>query len=84
MSNLIIIIILIGVYVISFALTYLYMRLAHSRGGVWASQHTTTIEVLIVVMPGLNTVFMIQAYLLNWPVQRWHRFNADKFFKLNK
>lgn len=58
------------------------MRIAHSKGGRWEELNIGVIDLTMVFIPFLNTLFMIVFYILFPPKER--KINFNNFFKVKK
>lgn len=78
-------IIAITVYLLSVWLVWRYMRIAHSKGGRWEELNIGVIDLMMVFIPLLNTLFMLVFYLFVSPKEKTNRkINFNNFFKVKK
>lgn len=76
------IIILIIIYIISVLLMWLYFHLAYSKNGVFKSIDAECSDLIIVLIPLLNTFGVFYLYLIEPPIEK--ECNCNKFFKVKK
>ncbi len=77
--------IIIIIYVLSAYFNWLWVSLAHSKGGIYSSIYPDSGDLVICFMPVLNTAFCISMWLGNWPIEKEEKEKLlDKFFKVKK
>ena len=77
------IIILILIYLLSVVLNYLYLKLAHSKNGIYEHINIELPDLCITFFPVLNTMAVIMCYIFYLPFLRKPS-NFNKFFKVKK
>jgi hypothetical protein len=71
---------IIAVYLLSVWLMRRYIKIAHSSIGIWSGLNVKLPDLLITILPLLNTFGVIWLYLKESPVKKSKR-NYNKFFK---
>lgn len=75
---------LISIYIVSFILSWLYVKLAFSKNGRYENLGTSWLEIFLCVMPLLNTMFLLYGYITHFPIKINDDFSADKFFGIKR
>jgi len=75
-------IIAIAVYLVSVYFVWRYMRIAHSKGGIWYNLDIDAGTIFWTVAPVFNTIAVFLAYVFFPPKERKRNYN--KFFKIKK
>jgi hypothetical protein len=75
----------ITVYLVSVWLVWRFMRIAHSKGGRWEELNIGVMDLTMVFIPFLNTIFMFLFYILVSPRKKSNRIrNFNNLFKVKK
>lgn len=75
-------IILSVVYFLSAILWWNYIRIAHSKGGIWEDFKLSNDSLFYMICPLINTAFSIVGYLIFPP--KGNVLTLNKFFNIKK
>lgn len=72
------------IYIVSFLLSYIVLRWTYNT--VWATINPGLIDLLIVILPGFNTVTFIMTFIYTLGVlnDKKKPFTTNKFFNIKK
>ena len=75
------ILVAIVVYIVSVISGWFYVKLAHSKNGVWKNVNTDSKDVFVTFCPIINTLFIV-GWVIEFPIKS--EFNFNKFFNVRK
>lgn len=78
------IIILIIIYLFSYYMTWRYIHIAYSKEGIWSGSVVGFGNILLTVLPVINTLVFIIFNLCGSPYEAKHNKFIDKLFKIEK
>lgn len=78
------IIILLIIYILSFARVYFWFRNAYNKGGVFEGLNIGILEIVISIVPLLNTMAAIIFTCFTISGKEKDVFNASSFFGIKK
>lgn len=70
------------IYIVSVYMMWRYIRIAHSKGGIWENVKTKASDLFMIFLPFSNTVFAF-FNLFDPPRKRKTKRNFNKFFAIN-
>jgi hypothetical protein len=76
-------IIIIATYLLSVYLMWRYIRIAHSKDGIWSFTYPDRTDLFITFFPFLNTLAVLMGYI-SFPPREKNNRNFSKFFKIKK
>jgi hypothetical protein len=79
----ILIVIIIIMYLLPAFLTYRYIQIAFSKGGIWERDNTSRFELIGVLVPGVNLLACF-AWIVEYPKKRKRIDSFNNFFNIKK
>jgi hypothetical protein len=75
---------LVVLYCLSSYGQYRYIRIAHSKGGIWENVTPNGIDVFVTFFPIINTIVLIICYLSSSPSKKLVSKGIMEFFNIKK
>ena len=76
-------VIVFWVWLISGILSYVFIRAAHKEGGIWEVINPKISDIIVVISPVLNTLFLLFMIVYLWnPKKHTNTKIPNKFFKI--
>lgn len=72
------------IYMVSAIFMYWFIQSAYREGGVWYNVEPSNVDIVVVLLPFLNSVAMLFMFIYGWYPKEHNNNMANRFFKLKK